>query len=49
MADVIFVAVIVAFFALAALLVRACDYLIGDEEVTSGTFEAEPAPQEAAA
>lgn len=32
MADVIFVVVIIAFFALAALLVRACDHIIGPEE-----------------
>jgi hypothetical protein len=31
-ADVIFVAILVAFFALAALFVRACDGIIGAEE-----------------
>lgn len=33
MADVIFVAVIVAFFAVAVLLVRACDRIIGPDPV----------------
>ena len=32
MADVIFVAILVAFFALAALFVRACDHIIGVDE-----------------
>jgi len=32
MADLIFVAVIIAFFGLAAGLVRACDHIIGPEE-----------------
>jgi len=40
-ADVIFVVVIIAFFALAALLVRACDHIIGPEEsVLSAADEA---------
>jgi hypothetical protein len=29
--DVLFIAILVAFFALAALFVRACDRMIGDE------------------
>ena len=45
MADVIYVAVIVAFFALAALFVVACDRIIGaDDSTVSGTRE--PAPLE---
>ena len=48
MADVIYVAVIVAFFALAALFVVACDRIIGaDEAAVTGTRE--PAPLEEAA
>jgi hypothetical protein len=48
MADVIFVAVIVAFFGLAAGLVRACDHIIGPEDsVVSATDQ--PAREEAAA
>ena len=35
MGDVIFVAVIIGLFALAALLVRACEVIIGPEEVTT--------------
>ena len=31
MGDVLFIAILVAFFALAALFVRACDRMIGDE------------------
>ena len=49
MADVIYVAVIVAFFALAALFVVACDRIIGaDDASTTGTRD-EPAPPEAKA
>ena len=35
MGDVIFVALIVALFGLASLLVRACEHVIGPEEVTN--------------
>jgi|1186.fasta_scaffold701665_1 hypothetical protein len=35
MADVVFVAVILAFFALAALLVRACERIIGPDELAA--------------
>jgi hypothetical protein len=42
-ADLIFVAVIVAFFALAALFVAACDRIIGvDDSAVSGTRERSP-------
>jgi hypothetical protein len=42
-ADLIFVAIIIAFFALAALFVVACDHIIGaDDSATTGTRE--PAP-----
>jgi hypothetical protein len=38
MQDVIFVAVIIAFFGLCVLLVRACDWIIGpDEQALAGT------------
>jgi hypothetical protein len=44
-ADVIFVAVIVAFFAVAALFVVACDHIIGvDDSAHTGTREPAPAP-----
>jgi hypothetical protein len=32
MSDVIYVAVLVGFFSLAALFVLACDHIVGDEE-----------------
>ena len=48
MADLIFVAVIVAFFAIAALFVAACDRIVGvDESGVTGTRA--PAPVEEAA
>lgn len=48
MADVTFVAIIIVFFSLAALFVRACDHMIGtDEEAFAGAEEsAKPADQE---
>ena len=42
MADLIYVAVLVAFFALAALFVRACDHIIGADD-TAATGSREPA------
>jgi hypothetical protein len=39
MGDVVFLAVMVAFFALALALVRACDRIIGPETETAGTGE----------
>ena len=43
MADVLFVAVLIAFFALAAVFVRACDHIIGVElESASGEDAAKP-------
>ena len=45
MADLIYVAVIIAFFALAALFVVACDHIIGaDNADVTGTRE--PAPHD---
>ena len=45
MGDVVFLAILVAFFALAALFVRACDRLIGHEteavELADATVDAE--------
>jgi hypothetical protein len=43
MADLIFVAVIIAFFTVAALFVVACDRIIGaDESTVTGTRDTEP-------
>jgi hypothetical protein len=40
MADLLFIALMIVFFALAVLLVRACDLIIGpDEDVIIGTVE----------
>ena len=40
MGDLVFLLIIVAFFTLAALLVRACDAIIGPAEDTSGIDDA---------
>jgi hypothetical protein len=48
MADVVFIAVMVAFFALALAFVHACDRIIGPETETVGTSEATE-PEQAAA
>ena len=48
MADVVFIAVMVAFFALALAFVRACDRIIGPETETVGRSEATE-PEQAAA
>lgn len=45
MADLIYVAVIVAFFAVAGLYVVACDRIIGAEDVEVLAPGAAPAPQ----
>ena len=43
MADLVYVAVIVAFFALAALFVVACDNIIGaDDSAVTGTRDTAP-------
>jgi len=34
--DIVFVALTIGFFALAALLVRACDQIIGEDEPSDG-------------
>ena len=39
MEDVVYVAIIVAFFGLAVLLVRFCDWLIGEPEVENTDTE----------
>ncbi len=52
MADIVFLAVLVAFFAIAVLFVAACDRIIGsDEEAFAGPDTVEPsaADQERAA
>ena len=43
MADVLFVLVIVVFFAAMVLLVKACDHVIGPEDLVTTSREA-PAP-----
>jgi hypothetical protein len=48
-ADVIFIVVILALFGAAWLLVRACEAIIGAEEVTDITVEPRPADGEVAA
>ena len=45
MGDLLFVPVVVAFFAAAALFVRWCDHLVGPDDLTG----AEPVPEEPAA
>ena len=46
MADVMFVAVLIAFFGMAAVFVRACDRIIGvDLEVVDGEGAEEPLPE----
>jgi len=50
--DILFVAIIVAFFGLAALLVRACELIIGPADEAGrapAAAPAEPKPAEAAA
>jgi hypothetical protein len=50
MSDVIFLAIIVAFFALAVLFVRLCDRIIGsDEEALAGAPQAAPEEEAVAA
>jgi hypothetical protein len=46
MGDLIYVAIIVAFFAVAALFVVACDYIIGPDEAgdVSSPAAADPVP-----
>ena len=41
MADLVFLLVIVGFFALMVLLVRACDHVIGPDPVESGSSDAD--------
>ena len=48
MADVLFVAMIVAFFALAGLLEVACDRIIGPAELSTGRGGDEPVEEVAA-
>jgi hypothetical protein len=49
-ADLIFVAVIVAFFALAALFVVACDHIVGvDDSAATGTRDHGPSDEVRAA
>lgn len=46
MADLIYIAVIIAFFALAALFVVACDRIIGaDDSAVTGTRAPAPEPE----
>jgi hypothetical protein len=48
-ADLIYVAVIIAFFALAALSVAACDHIIGEDETTLTGTRGEPTSLDQAA
>jgi len=43
-ADLIYLAVITAFFALAGLFVVACDRIIGPDELTAPVEDSTPAP-----
>ncbi len=43
MADVVFLALIVGFFALTVLLVKACDRIIGPDELVTANRTASPA------
>lgn len=45
MADVVFIAVTIAFFGLALVLVRACDRIIGPDHVARPAAEARTAVQ----
>jgi hypothetical protein len=45
-ADLIYVAVLIAFFALAALFVVACDRIIGSEAQTAASGTREPVPSD---
>jgi len=50
MADLLFIAMMVAFFGLAVVLVRICDRIIGaDEDVVIGSVEYGTDPEEIAA
>jgi hypothetical protein len=54
MGDFIFIMVMIGFFALAALFVKACDWIIGPDDVAlaergAGTSEPEPGGGEQAA
>jgi hypothetical protein len=46
MADLIYVAIIISFFAVAALFVVACDRIIGPED---STIDVQPQPEKVAA
>jgi hypothetical protein len=49
MADVVYLLVFIAFFALAALFVRACEAIIGPDEQAAPERRNEPAPESLAA
>lgn len=49
MADVVFVAIVIAFFALAVMLVRACDRIIGPDTLVATTTESEAVHEQVAA
>ena len=49
MRDIVFLATMLAFFALCVLLVRACDRLIGADDVDTAGSEAEPDDERIAA
>jgi hypothetical protein len=49
MADVIYLLVVAAFFALAALFVKACDIILGPDETAAAAGVEEPEPESRAA
>lgn len=49
MSDVVFVAIILAFFAFAVLFIRICDWLIGSDEEAMGQPDVEPSVTQVAA
>jgi hypothetical protein len=49
MADVLYLLLVAAFFALAALFVKACEILIGPDEIAAPTADAQPEPEPLAA
>ena len=48
MSDVVFVAIILVFFAFAVLFIRICEWLIGSDEEAMGRPDVEPTVRQAA-
>jgi hypothetical protein len=49
MADVVYLLLVAAFFALAALFVKACEILIGPDELAATAADTRPEPESMAA